>query len=313
MKKLFYFSKANLKYIEIKHFKLKLFTVLSASSLLFAALFIVFYYFFGIGSNPNVTISSLKNENTELKKEIRKITESYQKIVTDVEEITALNSELRISANLQPISNEERMLGTGGSPDYLSSNLNIKDAEVKGLLNSVEDMIKAVEFEKKETLEIADKLSMNAELHNCIPAVKPTIGNYSIDGFGMRRHPILGIMRFHNGIDINCDSGTPVRAPGDGKVIVVERRSGFGLVIEIDHGFGYKTVYAHLSQAMVKEGEKIKRGQTIAKSGNSGLSSGPHLHYEVHHDGIALDPTDFFFDDLTFFDLDTSTISLTEK
>jgi murein DD-endopeptidase MepM/ murein hydrolase activator NlpD len=68
-----------------------------------------------------------------------------------------------------------------------------------------------------------------------------------------------------------------------------------------------------LSKAMVKEGEKIKRGQTIAKSGNSGLSTGPHLHYEVHHNGISLDPSDFFFDDLTFFDLDTSTTSLTEK
>jgi murein DD-endopeptidase MepM/ murein hydrolase activator NlpD len=154
---------------------------------------------------------------------------------------------------------------------------------------------------------------MNAELHKCIPAIKPTIGNYSVDGFGMRRHPILGIRRFHNGIDINCDTGTQVRSPGDGKVVVVERRSGFGLVIEIDHGFGYRTIYAHLLESLVTEGENIKRGQPIAKSGNSGLSSGPHLHYEVHHDGISLDPTDFFFDDLTFFDLDTSTTSLTEK
>jgi len=313
MKKLFYFSKANLKYIEIKHFKLKLFTVLVSSSIIFAILLVVIYYFFGIGSNPNLTISSLKNENQELKKEINRITESYQKMAADIEEITALNSELRVSANLQPISSEERLLGVGGSAEYLYSNLNIRDVEVKNLLNSVEEMIRSVEFEKNQSLQIANRLSMNAELHKCIPAVKPTVGNYSIDGFGMRRHPILGIRRFHNGIDINCDYGTTVRAPGNGKVVVVERRSGFGLVIEIDHGFGYRTIYAHLSKATVKEGENIKRGQTIAKSGNSGLSSGPHLHYEVHHDGISLDPTDFFFDDLTFFDLDTSTTSLTEK
>ena len=313
MKKLFYFSKTSLKYIEIKHFKLKLFSFLVASSILFAASIVVFYYFFGIGSNPKLTISSLKNENKELKSEIKRMTKSYQEIVADVEKITALNSELRISANLQPISDEERLLGVGGSVDYLSTNLNIRDVEVKNLLNSVEEMIKAVEFEKNQTLEIADKISMNAELYRCIPAIKPTIGNYSIDGFGMRKHPILGIRKFHHGIDINCDKGTLVRSPGNGKVAVVERRSGFGLVIEIDHGFGYRTIYAHLSQAMVKEGESIKRGQTLAKSGSSGLSSGPHLHYEVHHNGISLDPTDFFFDDLTFFDLDTSTTSLTEK
>ena len=313
MKKLFYFSKASLKYIEIKHFKLKLFTVLLASSILFAAIFVVFYYFIGIGSNPNLTLSSLKNENRELKKEIKRITESYNQIAADVKEISALNLELRVTANLEPISDEERLLGVGGSADYLSSNLNIRDVEVKNLLNSVEEMIRDVEFEKNQTLEIADKLNMNAELKKCIPAIKPTIGNYSIHDFGMRRHPILGIRRFHHGIDFNCDYGTPVRSPGNGKVVIVERRAGFGLVIEIDHGFGYRTIYAHLSKAMVKKGEKIKRGQTLAKSGNSGLSTGPHLHYEVHHDGISLDPSDFFFDELTFFDLDTSTTSLTEK
>jgi murein DD-endopeptidase MepM/ murein hydrolase activator NlpD len=313
MKKLFYFSKSSLKYIEIKHFKLKLFTVLIASSLIFAAAFIVFSYFFGVSSNPNLTISSLKNENKELKKEIERITESYHEMLSDVENISAINEELRVSANLQPISDEERLLGVGGSANYLTSNLNIRDVEVKNLLKSVDEMIKALEFEKNQTIEIADKLSMNKDLHKCIPAIKPTLGNYSIDGFGMRRHPILGVRKFHHGIDINCDSGTSVRAPGNGKVIVVERQAGFGLVIEIDHGFGYRTVYAHLSQAMVKQGDSIKRGQVIAKSGNSGLSSGPHLHYEVHHDGIAMDPTDFFFDDLTFFDLDTQTISQTKK
>ena len=313
MKKLFYFSKSSLKYIEIKHFKLKLFTVLIASSLIFAAAFIVFSYFFGVSSNPNLTISSLKNENKELKNEIERITESYHEMLSDVENISAINEELRVSANLQPISDEERLLGVGGSANYLTSNLNIRDVEVKNLLKSVDEMIKALEFEKNQTIEIADKLSMNKDLHKCIPAIKPTLGNYSIDGFGMRRHPILGVRKFHHGIDINCDSGTSVRAPGNGKVIIVERQAGFGLVIEIDHGFGYRTVYAHLSQAMVKQGDSIKRGQVIAKSGNSGLSSGPHLHYEVHHDGIAMDPTDFFFDDLTFFDLDTQTISQTKK
>jgi len=313
MKKLFYFSKASLKYIEIKHFKLKLFTVLSILSLLFTTAFIVSYYFFRVGSNPNMTISSLKNENKELKSEIKRISEAYQDILIDVDSISALNSELRISANLHPISDEERLLGIGGSDEYLTSNLNIRDMEVKNILKFVDEMIKAVEFEKNQTIEIANKLNMNEKLYNCIPAIKPTVGNYSIDGFGMRMHPILGVRKFHHGIDINCDTGTSVRSPGNGKVTVVERRSGFGLVVEIEHGFGYKTVYAHLSNADVKVGDSIKRGQLIAKTGNSGLSSGPHLHYEVHHNGIALDPTDFFFDDLTFFDLDTSTTFLTEK
>lgn len=313
MKKLFYFSKASLKYIEIKNFKLKLFSLLLCLSLLFTSIFVALNHFIGIDSNPTSKISALKNENRELKEEIKRIAESYHQILGEVDDISEMNSELRIAANLEAITDDEKLLGTGGSADYLANNLNIRDIEIKNLLKSVDEMIEYVQFEKEQTLQIANKLSLNEKLYKCIPAVKPTIGNYSIDGFGMRRHPILGVRKFHHGIDLACDYGTEVRSPGDGKVIVVERRAGFGLVVEIDHGFGYKTIYAHLSKAMVKKGNSVTRGQKIAKSGNSGLSSGPHLHYEVHHDGISLDPTDFFFDDLTFFDLNTQTISQTEK
>ncbi|MFB5621260.1 MAG: peptidoglycan DD-metalloendopeptidase family protein [Nitrosopumilus sp.] len=313
MKKLFYFSQKSLKYIEIKQFKLKLFALLLGISLLLTTVFVITYYFTGIGANPNLTIYSLKRENEELKKEIKRLAESYQEIASDIDSISLINEELRVTANLQPISDDERLLGTGGSQDISFASLNIRDYEITRLLKSVDEMIKTVEFEKSQTLEIANKLNLNQDLYSRIPAIKPTIGAYSIHGFGMRKHPILGVRKFHRGIDINCNWGTPVHSPGDGKVRSVQRQSGFGLVIEIDHGYGYSTIYAHLSKALVKRGEKVKRGQVIAKSGNSGLSSGPHLHYEVHHNGKALDPIDFFFDEYTFFDLDTSTISLSEK
>jgi murein DD-endopeptidase MepM/ murein hydrolase activator NlpD len=314
MKKLFYFSKPSLKYVEIKHFKLKLFSVLSVASILIAFFFIAFYYFVGLGSNNNIKIHTLKRENDELKKEVIRIAESYQEMVAEIDSISMLNKELRISANLQPISDEEMILGTGGAnEDILYSGLNIRDAKIENLLNSVDEMITKVKFEKNQAHEIANQLNLNQKLYESIPAIKPTVGNYSINGFGMRRHPILGIRKFHSGLDINCNWGTPVRASGNGKVISVERQSGFGLVVEIDHGFGYLTIYAHLSKALVKRGDRVTRGQLIAKSGNSGLSSGPHLHYEVHHNGKALNPIDFFFDEYTFFDLDTSNISLTVK
>ncbi len=313
MKKLFYFSKASLKYIEIKNFKLKLFSLLIGLSLLFTSVFIVSSHILGINSNPNVRISSLKNENKELKEEIERIAKAYHQLLSGVDSISVINSELRIAANLGTLTDEERLLGTGGSANYLSNNLNIRDFEIKNLLTSVDDMIGYVKFEKEQTREIAEKLDLNKQLYKCIPAIKPTIGNFIINDFGMRKHPILGVRRFHEGIDINCDYGTDVHSPGDGKVVAVERRAGFGLVVEIDHGFGYVTIFAHLSKAIVKLGNSVKRGQVIAESGNTGLSTGPHLHYEVHHDGIPIDPTDFFFDDLTFFDLDTQTISQTEK
>ncbi|MCW9095075.1 MAG: M23 family metallopeptidase, partial [Ignavibacteriaceae bacterium] len=282
-------------------------------ALLFALVFMIFYYFIDLGTNSNTTIYTLKRENNELKKEIERITSSYKNLVTEMDSISILNKELRTVANLEPISDEERLAGTGGSEEFLLSGLNIKDIETKKMLSYVDDMIKLVDFEKSQAKEIANKIKINRELYSCLPAMKPTVGHYSINGFGMRIHPILGIRKFHSGLDINCDYGTPVHAPGIGKVVAVERQSGFGLVVEIDHGFGYLTIYAHLSKALVKRGDSVTRGQVIAKSGNSGLSSGPHLHYEVHHDGKALNPIDFFFDEYTFLDLDTSTISLSEK
>jgi murein DD-endopeptidase MepM/ murein hydrolase activator NlpD len=116
-------------------------------------------------------------------------------------------------------------------------------------------------------------------------------------------HPILKRYKRHEGLDINTDRGTPVFAPGKGKVTFVGRRGGYGLAVEIDHGFGYNTFYAHLSKSLVKKGQHVTRGDLIAKTGNSGLSSGPHLHYEVRHNGIKLNPVDFFFDDVNFFAL----------
>ena len=313
MKKIFYFSKPSLKYVEIRHFKLKLFSLLIVSSLLLTFVFILLFYVTGIGTNSTIALYTLKRENSHLKQEIKRISDSYSEILTDIDSISEINNQLRISANLQPISDEERLAGTGGSEDFLAVGLNSKDIETKNLLTYVDDMIKVVRFEKNQSKEIASKANLNKKLYSCLPALKPTIGHYSINGFGMRRHPILGIMKFHSGLDINCNWGTPVRAPGDGKVIAVERQSGFGLVVEIDHGFGYKTIFAHLSKTLVKRGQSVTRGQIIAKSGNSGLSSGPHLHYEVHHDGKAINPIDFFFDEYTYLDLDTSTISLTEN
>jgi murein DD-endopeptidase MepM/ murein hydrolase activator NlpD len=120
----------------------------------------------------------------------------------------------------------------------------------------------------------------------------------------MRRHPILKIKRMHNGTDFLSYYNTPVYAPGGGVVEFVGRKGGFGRTIIINHGFGYKTTYAHLNKYKVKKNQKVKRGDLIGLTGSSGsLSTGPHLHYEVRHNGIALNPRNFIFDDVKIFEL----------
>lgn len=302
MKKYFYFSKSSLRFIEIRNFKAKVLFVLLGTSFVLTSIFFIAYFILGNYFDSNLTNAALKRENDELKRKLKEIAFSYKNLRAGIDSLAVFNSELRITANLQPITDDVRLLGTGGSDKTYFTNSFITDSELDNALLAVDEMINKFEFEKYQFNLVKDKMEENDDIFKCIPAIKPTQGDYSIDGFGIRLHPILGIRKFHSGLDINNNFGTPVYAPGNGTVISVERRSGYGLVIEIDHGFGYKTIYAHLSSTSVKQGQKVSRGEQIAKSGNSGLSSGPHLHYEVHHNGQALNPVDFFFDDINIFE-----------
>ncbi len=119
-----------------------------------------------------------------------------------------------------------------------------------------------------------------------------------LSGFGSRVHPIYKTVKMHTGIDFNATKGTPVYATGDGIVADVKRDGGYGIHIIISHGFGYQTLYAHLSASSVKNGQRIKRGQAIGKVGSTGTSVAPHLHYEVIKKGVKINPIDYFHNDL---------------
>jgi murein DD-endopeptidase MepM/ murein hydrolase activator NlpD len=172
----------------------------------------------------------------------------------------------------------------------------------------VEEIKKKIDFEKHEFSVIGAKLQENNNLFEAIPAIRPCSGEFATHGFGMRNHPILRIIRMHEGLDIITNTGTSVYATGRGVVDFVGSRGGYGITVEINHGFGYRTVYAHLSRTLIREGQVIRRGQIVALSGNTGLSSGPHLHYEVHHNGIKKNPEDFFFDNTGFFEFTNNKI-----
>ena len=133
-----------------------------------------------------------------------------------------------------------------------------------------------------------------------MPALKPMEGEYSSKGFGLRMHPVLGIFKTHQGLDIANDVGTPVYAPADGIVEMAGHSGGgYGIVVVIRHGYGFQTLYAHLSKISVRDGQRIKRGDLIAKSGKTGLVTGPHLHYEVRYKGVSQNPIDYFLDDVS--------------
>ena len=133
-------------------------------------------------------------------------------------------------------------------------------------------------------------------LLSATPSIMPTKG-WITSGFKRRRDPFTGRMSWHRGLDISTNVGTPVVAPADGIVTYSGRKVDFGNIVTIDHGYGYKTRYGHNSKLLARKGQKVKRGQVIAFVGNTGRSTGPHLHYEVLRNGVPMNPMDYILND----------------
>lgn len=302
MKKFYYFSKSKLQFVEIRNFYKKFIFLVGFFSILISFLFLGIFTIFNEFINPDSEIKALKKNNKVLKSKIETLIKKYDELNQIVNNLNEESKDLRLKANLEK---EDQNFGLGGNIFEPIINLNKND--INNYITEVDKYIDAISLKVKLTKnnyeEISSTFKQNEILFESLPAIRPCEGRIA-DDFGMRMHPILKFVRMHNGIDIITDIGTKVYAPGAGVISDVSWKSGYGLTIEIDHGFGYKTLYAHLDKAAVKVGQKIKRGDLIAYTGNSGrLSSGPHLHYEVHHNGVALDPINFIYDDVTLFEV----------
>jgi murein DD-endopeptidase MepM/ murein hydrolase activator NlpD len=197
---------------------------------------------------------------------------------------------------------EEALLGVGGSNLYENYEIYSENAfEILSWTSQkIDELERQVNVQDLSLEEIKAQYNENRVALKNIPAIKPGSG-ILLSGFGMRRHPVLGYVRPHDGLDFRADIGSDVYATGDGEVIFAKRYGTFGRTLIIDHGFGYKTLYAHLSvyEDDIKVGAKVKRGQVIAKSGNTGLTEGPHLHYEVHFNDKPVDPLLYLFADIS--------------
>jgi murein DD-endopeptidase MepM/ murein hydrolase activator NlpD len=239
---------------------------------------------------------SMSRENSVLKAQLASLDRKLEDFQTLMKGLGESDAQLRTSVNLPPISDGVRKAAVGGvevNRDYgVSSDANDLIADAANTLDALE---RESRFQRTSYVDIMNRYQNNQRLFAHIPAIDPVCGGAITDGFGMRYHPILRRRLMHEGIDIVADVGTNVYAAGDGSVSYVGPRGGYGTVVEVDHGYGYSTLYGHLSKSLVHEGQKVKRGQVVALTGNTGLCTGPHLHYEVIKNGVHVDPTAFFF------------------
>ena len=252
----------------------------------------------GIGYNE---LSLLTTENRILKDQLVQVSERMSELQESIDDIAQEGNDLRVVTDLSPLDEDTRTAGAGGSqgiPElaYVGTEANEILRNSSSLLDQLS---REVEIQRVSYEAINAKYNENEKYFKHVPSIKPVRGAYSIRGFGMRVHPVLHIRRMHEGIDIITDVGTNIYAAADGVVRYSGRtRGGYGTVVEISHGYGYSTLYAHVSKTLVRPGQTVRRGDLIAKSGRTGLVSGPHLHYEVRHRGRKMNPVDYFFDDV---------------
>ena len=265
--------------------------------------FYVFLYFF-----PSPREASLMQYNRNLTAEMAVLEKQVDQMQIIVSDLSQRDDNLyRAILGAEPIPLSARMGATQQMSYYdsLARMTNIQlAADIQRKVDILEKELYVQACSYDEILELAK--NQEARMEN-IPAIQPVLNKdlkRMASGYGWRVDPVYHIRRFHEGMDFSAPIGTDIYATGNGVVTFSGWRQGYGETIEIDHGLGYSTRYAHCHKLFARVGKKVKRGDLIALVGNTGKSTGPHVHYEVHYNGRPIDPRNYYFYDLSPEDYD---------
>ncbi|MCR9254251.1 MAG: M23 family metallopeptidase [bacterium] len=263
----------------------------------------IFFIYIEYVESPKEAMLRKANEELEFHNDLQ------GKEIAQMQEILATLQErddnvYRTIMDAEPIPDAVRNAGFGGVnryKDLMDQGLEQEELII-GNYQKLDKLKKQMYIQTKSYDEIMDLAARKEERFASLPAIQP-VNNKELkrlsSGFGYRTDPIYKVRRMHAGVDFSCPKGTPIYATGDGEVFFTKSSySGFGNYVKIDHGFGYITLYGHMDSYIVKKGQKVKRGEVIGYVGNSGKSTAPHLHYEVHKNGKKINPVHFFTKDL---------------
>ncbi len=271
-----------------------------ATSLVFATVVLLIAYNFLDSPKERMLVRELEQYELQYKI-LNDRLERVQAVVADLQDRD--DNIYRVIFESEPIPSSIRKAGFGGANRYEKLE-GYKNTEIiKNTTRKLDMIASQLYVQSKSYDEVFNLAKRKDEMMASIPAIQPVsnkdlrrIGSY----FGYRTDPFYKVTKFHEGIDFTASVGTEIYSTGDGTVSKIERtRGGYGNCIIINHGFGYQTLYAHLSKIDVKRGDKVKRGQVIGRVGNTGKSTAPHLHYEVRKNNKSVDPINYFFNDIT--------------
>ena len=245
----------------------------------------------------------LRAENERMESALEVLERRADDAVTVMEDIAARdNNFYRVVMQADPLTDAARYAGLERRRNYGDLD-SISSAELAKRVTDKLDLLDNLVYNQIKSFDfLRNQASSNADRLAHIPAIQPLSSKYlktMASGYGYRSDPIYGTTKFHAGMDFSADIGTPVYATGDGVVKTAGWESGYGNAIVIDHGYNYTTRFAHLSKILVTPGQRVNRGDLIGNVGNTGKSTGPHLHYEVRFKDEPQNPVNYYFMDLT--------------
>uniref|UniRef100_A0A7C4XFE0 M23ase beta-sheet core domain-containing protein n=1 Tax=candidate division WOR-3 bacterium TaxID=2052148 RepID=A0A7C4XFE0_UNCW3 len=272
-----------------EQFEIKPGILLIALGIVLAVLIIFIYGLFNFTSREidRTRLGQLTKENRILAQEMIKIQKDVDSLHSLMDSLEKVNIQIKSFAPLEPI--EEVLLV---KDDTLNFRKEKTVSDIPQISKEIDKILLWAKKQGRSSEELVKQLKEKDYLKNRIPSIAP-INGWFLRGFGYRLDPFTGMMLMHEGIDIVAPAGTPIVAPADGVVKSVDNQVGFGLTITIDHGYGYSTFYAHCQQVNVEPGQIVKRGDVIGFVGNTGKSTGPHLHYEIRISDVPVDPLNY--------------------
>jgi len=271
-----------------------------ATGIVFGGIFLVAFLYFI--DSPKEKELIRENEQWRLQYAIMsKRIADMEKVLTNIEDRD--DNIYRVIFEAEPIHDNVRKAGFGGSDRYKGLMGFNNSEQIMKTTKNLDILSKRIYIQSKSLDDVYQMARNKEKMLASIPAIMPVAKENLTriaSGYGMRIHPVFKVRKMHTGMDFTAPTGTEIHSTGDGKVVkVVSERRGYGKQVVIDHGYGYRTRYAHMSKFNVRVGQKIKRGDVIGYVGNTGTSTGPHLHYEVEKNGAKINPANFYSNDLS--------------